>query len=761
MVIPRDPLGHVNDLVQQGRLPEARESLGRFLASSPSHAEALHMAGMVELMSGAHAAAVPFLSRCVELAPAVAFAWSNLGVAYNGSGDSTNALRCFQKTLELEPRNATAMKNQGVALRRLGRHDEAMASFRRAAQREPNDFELHREVGDLLVDMGRFAEALPRYDRAIAANPRDAAAHHNRGYAAWRAGDPERAVENLQRALALDANFARAHSTLGTVLGDLGLPGAASESYRRAIALDPRDPTFHVGLGIACYSLHRYDDAIAAYDRALEIDPDHVDALENRGSALHEAGRHVEALADHERVAALSPGLPYNAGHRLFEKLALCDWRGYDELAATIGAQVEEGRLASQPMALLSIPFPPGLRRRAAEMYARDVLRSVKTAKPASGGMSAGRIRVGYFSEELREHPVAQLLAPLVERHDRARFEVTAFSFGGAEPGDPLRGRLEAAFEHFEDVRALSAAQVAALARERGLDIAVDLMGHTGRARTAIFAHRAAPIQAQFLGFAGTMGADCIDYLVADAIAIPPAHRASYTESIATLPHTALVNELARPIGPQPARAALGLPAEGFVFCCFCNRTKITPDAFDVWMRLLDQVPASVLWLARAGEVAVGNLRREARARGVDPARLVFADRVPAMPDHLGRLGAADLFLDTFHYNGHVTTSDALFAGLPVLTRMGDSFASRVSASLLAALGLPELVASSTEDYAALALRLASEPETLRSLRARLAGARASSPAFDVGRLAGELERAYEAMVERHRSGLAPGHIEV
>ena len=720
----QDLVGHASALVQQGRLPEAREALRLVVESAPGMAEAWHLAGMVEMLSGAPAAGLPLLRRCVELAPAVPFAWSNLGVAYNANGDFTNALACFEKSLSLAPGVPATLKNQGIALRQLGRHEEAMASFRRAAQREPNDYELNREVGDLLVDMGRPAEALSRYDRALAANPRDVATHHHRGFAALRAGDAVRAEADL----------------------------------RRALELAPGNPFVENDLGIVLEALGRREEAVGAYGRALAADPGYVDALENRAAAHAESRRYREALSDYERVESLAPGRRHNAGHRLQAKLGLCDWAGYDALLAQIAAGLAAGRAEAQPFPSCHVPLPPTARRACAEMYARELAGPAAITRSRPGPYRHDRLRVGYFSADFRDHPVGQLIAPLVESHDRSRVEVYAFSWGAAT-GDDTHQRLTRAFDRFEDVRRENAGAIAALARRHGIDVAVDLMGHTSGARTAIFMHGAAPVQAQYLGFPGTMGADCIDYIVADPLVIPGEDRAHYTERVALVDGPALVAERGRAIDATPERAALGLPGGAFVFCCFCTRAKITPDAFDAWMRIVSAVEGSVLWLADPGDAAAANLRAEATRRDVAPERLRFAARVPTMAAHLARLAAADLFLDTFHYNGHVTTSDALYAGLPVVTRLGDGYPSRVSASLLRGAGLDELVTRSTQEYEALALRIAREPSTLARLRERLPTGRSAHAAFDVERLARGLEALYARMVERHREGQPPGDL--
>jgi predicted O-linked N-acetylglucosamine transferase (SPINDLY family) len=364
---------------------------------------------------------------------------------------------------------------------------------------------------------------------------------------------------------------------------------------------------------------------------------------------------------------------------------------------------------------------------------------------------------VGYFSADFSNHATLHLLAGLFEHHDRVKFEVTAFSFG-PESQDPMRRRLEAACE-FIDVRERPDREVALLARERQIDIAVDLKGFTQDCRPGIFALRAAPVQVSYLGYPGTLGAPYMDYLIADRVLIPPESAQFYSEKIVYLPDSYQVNDAARVIAERVfSRAELGLPAAGFVYCCFNNNYKITPATFDGWMRILRQVPGSVLWLLEDNAGAAGNLRAAAEARGVSAARLVFAPRLP-VADHLARQRAGDLFLDTLPCNAHTTASDALWAGLPLLTCLGESFAGRVAGSLLAAVGLSELITGSQAEYEALAVGLARDPGRLAGIRTRLAAQRLTAPLFNTELTTRRLEAAYEALVERHRAGLVPGHM--
>jgi predicted O-linked N-acetylglucosamine transferase (SPINDLY family) len=434
----------------------------------------------------------------------------------------------------------------------------------------------------------------------------------------------------------------------------------------------------------------------------------------------------------------------------------LCDWSGWETHTGRLLERIENGAMAAQPFVILPVIDSPALHRKVAADFVREVCPPRSGPPRRAQRASDGRIRVGYYSADFREHPVAHLTAALFERHDRRRFEVSAFSFGRG-PEDAMRTRLRRAFDRFLDVGRQSDRDVALLSQELGIDIAVDLTGFTAHNRTGIFAQRAAPVQVNYLGYPGTMMAPYMDYIVADSVLIPPEARANYAERVAYLPHCYQVNETGRLDRTRSyVRAELGLPEVGCVYCCFNNAYKLTPEVFAGWMRILQAVPGSVLWLAKNIEVAVSNLRRAAAANGVAPERLVFAERMPSLAEHLARYRAADLFLDTFPYNAHTTASDALGAGLPVLSRPGKSLASRVAASLLHSVGLSELIATGQDDYERLAIELAHAPQKLRGLRERLNSGRASAPLFDVERFTTDLESVYGLMYERSLAALAP-----
>lgn len=471
--------------------------------------------------------------------------------------------------------------------------------------------------------------------------------------------------------------------------------------------------------------------------------------------------RPAEAVLDYNEVLRLNPGHPFALGLRLHAQMSMCDWDRIEARTADVLVKVARGEKVTPSWPLLAFSSTPGLQRRAAEIWTKEVA-NPETNRPDELGLvtpQPGRkIRVGYFSSDYREHPVAFLFAGVIEAHDRQTFEVIGFSYG-RNTGDAMRKRLEKAFDKFIDVADKPDREICALARQHNLDIAVDLVGYTTQSRPGIFALRAAPVQVNFLGYPGTMGASFMDYIIADTTVIPASSREYYSEKVVHMPGSYQANDRARHVAEKVfTRAELGLPEKGFVFCCFNNNFKITPSVFNSWMRIMTTVPDSVLWLlADNADVSI-NLRKEAVAHGVAAERLVFAPRVgPA--EHLARHRAADLFLDTLPYTAHTTASDALWAGVPIVTCTAESFAARVAASLLKAVGLPELVTSSPNDYEALAIALARDPSRLAALKQKLTENRMTAPLFDTVSYTRALEAAFRQMQDRQATGLGPDHI--
>jgi protein O-GlcNAc transferase len=622
---------------------------------------------------------------------------------------------------------ATDLLQAALALHRRGALAEAAARYAEVLQADPGNADAHCYLGMIACQRGRFAEGAERARQSLAHDPHSARAHVLLGRALAALGQHEEALASFDRAIALAADLARAHGHRADLLAQLG----------------------------------RNAEAIASYDRALALAPDAVEDWFNRGGALTAVGRYEEAIASFKRATALNPQLAHADVLRaplFLSKLRICDWTNYQQDAAQLLTMIRANEPLSVPFASLLLPCLPADQLQCAKRYVQDQ----PMPPPLWRGeiFSHDRIRVAYLSADFREHATSHLAAGLFEQHDRERFEITALSFG-EDDGSATRRRVAAAFERFVDVRHNSDQEIAELMRRLEIDIAVDLMGFTKDHRLGVLARRPAPIQVNYLGYPGTMGAGFVDYLIADSTVIPEEHETYYAERIVRLPGSYQVNDDKRPIAAAtPARHECGLPDDAFVFCCFNNTQKLNPNIFDIWMRVLQAVDTSVLWLLEGGATASANLRAAAEQRGVPGRRLVFAGKV-ALPDHLARQRLADLFLDTLPYNAHTTASDSLWAGLPVLTQIGPTFAGRVAASLLGTIGLPELVTTGPHEYERRGIELAKNPQMLAAIRRKLAANRVTTPLFETALFARRIEAAFTAMHERHQAGLAPANISI
>jgi predicted O-linked N-acetylglucosamine transferase (SPINDLY family) len=683
-----------------------------------------------------------------------------LGIIKAQTGDPGQAAVLLQRVAVAMPNNPVAHNNYANALKDLGRYQEAMASYDRALALDPGYAEAHSNRGSTLLAVKRPEAALESYSTAIRLRPDHAAAHYSRGIVLHELGRVNEALESYARALAIQPRFADAYYNQGNALKGLGRLEEAARSYRAAIQAREGFAQAYNNLGLVLRDLGRSDEALDCFARALRIEPTLVEAHVNRGHAFLALMRPEEALASYEQALRLEPDQPWLHGARLFAKMQLCDWPGMPALIDGMILKVSARQECVQPLIAQALSDEPQWLRRVAEIAADSYRSGAVRLPPIPKPRQREIIRLGYFSADFHGHATAYLAAGLFEQHDRREFEVVALSFG-PKRGDPMRDRLLKAFDRFIDVRERSDREVAEISRDLGIDIALDLKGYTHDARPGIFVQRAAPVQVNYLGFPGTMGADFSDYLIADAVVIPEASRAHYSEKIVYLPHCYQVNDHMRaPAAARPSRMQLGLPPDVFVFCSFNNPYKITPGTFDLWMRILKRVPSSLLWLYAENSSTTANLRKEAVRRGVSDQRLVFALPVP-QPQHLARQSAADLFLDTLPYGAHTTASDALWAGLPVLTRQGESFQSRVAASLLHAVGLADLVTADEDQYEALAVALATDSARLKATRDRLQANRLTAPLFNTVLYTRHLEQAYRQMYERYQAGSAPADIRI
>lgn len=631
--------------------------------------------------------------------------------------------------------------NQARMAQKDGNLMEAARLYRQIVAASPIP-EMMVNLGNVLAQLGNADEALRQYDQALRQKTDLFEALFNRANLYLETGRNLEALADYEKAARIRTDVPGLWNNRGTALRGLRKLDDALLSYERAVALAPNHVNALTNRAIALHDLRRLDQAFMASEAALAAQPDFAEALYVRGNILRDLGRLPEAQSSYERALQKAPQHPLALNGLAQVSAVLCDWAKTASLLPRLTSDVQAGRAVIQPFVLMGYSEDAALLRRCAETY---VHRVAPVQPPLYDGKPYrhDRIRLAYLSADFHQHPTAQLMAELFERHDRNRFEVSAFAFG-PDDGSAMRHRLVKAFDSFDDVRAFSEFEIARMIRAREIDIAVDLNGHTHEARPGIFSHRPAPVQVNYLVYPGTTGAGYMDYVLADRIVLPLDQQAFFSEKIIHLPDCYQANDATRGLLPAPSRAELGLPEQAFVFCCFNNSWKIAAPVFAIWMRLLQQVPESVLWLLDSP--ASENLRAQAASHGVDAGRLVFAPKLP--PDqHLARHHAADLFLDTLPYNAHTTCSDALYAGLPVVTCYGKAFQARVAASLLKAIDLPELVTTRPEDYEALALELANNPPLLQATREKLRRNRTTTPLYDSDRFRRNIEAAYEAMV--------------
>jgi predicted O-linked N-acetylglucosamine transferase (SPINDLY family) len=745
---------------QEGNLDEAERLYRMVLANASRSADALHFLGVLASQRGRPEEAVDLIGRAIEINPANPAAHYNRANALRELKRPDEALAGYDRVIALKRDHIAALNNRGATLHSVGRYEEAVASYDRAIAIKPDYVDALANRGDALLELGKSQDALASYDRALLSSPDEARAHGGRGNALIALNRAEEALASYNRGLGLAPTDGDLLNNRGNALNRLHRYREAIASFSQALASDSRSLEARANRGDTYMQLRKYAEALADYNAALAIRNDSVQALYGRGSALIELNGHGEAADTFERLLAIRPDYPYARGMMVHAKRTACDWRNEAEGIDRLVAEVRAGKRAASPLVLLATSDSAIDKRLCAETLIKDKF-SPASPLPLAPPYRHDRIRLAYLSADFREHAVAMLTAGMFEHHDRTRFETIAISYGQDDKSE-LRRRLKGSFEHFIEASETSDADIAGRLRQMEADIAVDLTGFTGNSRPGLLALRPAPIQVNFLGFAGTLGADFMDYIICDRIVIPDDQQSAYSEKLAQLPDTFLPHDSKRRVAAGSlSRSDVGLPAEGFVFCSFNNSYKFGPEIFDVWMRLLRQVEGSVLWLPRTNLAAMANLTREAELRGVPAQRLIFASYMPNAEDHLARLRFADLFLDTLPYNAHTTASDALWAGLPLLTCHGKSFAGRVAASLLQAAGLPELIAASLADYEALALKFAREPTLLAAIRDRLASNRDRCALFDTARFTRHLEAAYRHMYGQFMLGRSPASFAV
>ena len=739
-----------------GRPEEAVAVFDRALALQPNMAEGHFNRGVALGDLQRFELAVESYERALLLQPEMAAAMVNRAVALSALGRLDDAVGTLDRVLAMQPSNAWALTQRGMVHRSQGRMEQALADYDRALTLDPAQVDAQYNRGVVMLDLQRAAEALAAFDAVMHAYFNNAEMLNNRGVALWNLKRPAEALESYERALAIEPGFAECWGNRGLALRDLMRYEEAIASFDQVLRLEPRNPVAWNSRANVLRDMKDYDGALQCYSRAVEIRPDYSEGLINRGYARWALKQYDAGMADVERGLALNPDHPFGKGELLHVRMYSADWHDFEVRKTELEQLVRAGARAVQPFIFQAIVETPADAQACARIWAEAKYPQMTAPRhdPAAR-KDAKKIRIGYLSGEFRQQATAILMAGLYERHDRDRFEIIALD-SGVNDGSEMRERLEKSFDQWIDIARLSDAEAAKAVRDAGIDILVNLNGYFGEARMGVCAHRPAPLQVNYLGFPGTLGAPYIDYILADDIVIPPAEQPFYDEQVVYLPGCYQANDdRGRPMAPAPSRADAGLPADGIVFCNFNNAYKLTPDTFDSWMRIVKAVDGSVLWLLDSPAPYADNLRREAQKRGVAPERLIFAPDLPT-DQHLARLSLADLFLDGLPYNAHTTGSDALWAGVPLITRTGTSFAGRVATSLLLAAGLPELVTDSAADFEALAVKLATDPKALKKLRAKLAKNKAKCALFDTGRFTANIEAAYRTMWERWLSGEKP-----
>ena len=708
-------LRKAQSLIKKGRSDDAEALYQQLLAAFPQSKKALraHADLTAKIDSGATPSAEPTVDAAREIADLLE------------RGEFVKTLHLSDNMLRQLPHSSVLHNVQGAAHRRLGNFDQAVESFKKVLQIAPNNALTHNNLGVALTDIGALTEA----------------------------------VESFNNALEIDPDYADAYFNLAVAQGYQGDIDAAIDSYKHTLTLTPGRADAHYNMGNALLQNQRPDAAIDCYRRATQIAADYSKAYNNWGNVLKTQNELPAAIARYQQALDIHPDYANARVHKLHLQAMICDWAAVSSDPASVASIGISGEEVA-PFSMLTLEDAPERHRLRSELFTQNNFSPSRLPAFTTPADRPQKLRIGYFSADFHNHATMYLIARLFEAHQADNFELYAYSFG-PDKHDSMRQRLIEAAHLFTDVRELQERDIALLARQHGLHIAVDLKGYTQNNRSAIFAHRAAPVQINYLGYPGTMGADFIDYIIADAVVIPPVYRDCYTEKIIQMPYSYQVNDATRAISEQPVtRAKMGLPAGAFVFCCFNNSYKITADEFDVWMRLLKNVDGSVLWLMQCNSWAEQNLKQQATARGIDCQRLIFAETLP-QAEHLARHRLADLFVDTFVVNAHTTASDALWAGLPVVTKLGQGFAARVAGSLLTALGLPELITRTTADYEALILELAYHPKSLAAIRQKLKQQRLSAALFDSKLFAQHLEEGYRTAYDRYFDQHDPEHIEI
>lgn len=747
-------------LLKNGDLQRAEKNLLEAEALEPKNSETLLYLGLTYAHQGSLNKAKNCFIRSVNEGGG-AEPHYNLGIIYTLEKNLLGAVEEYEKSLSINPKHVESLTNLSDLYNQLQLHDKALTTANQALNIGPIYPETWINQGKALTHLGRKAEAVNAFRRSVELKP-----FHREGLLLLadtldEAGETTEALRHYDLYINQYPNNGAGHINKGALLQSLKQYDEAMLAYDRALLLQPNDPLLLTNRGCLLRELNRYNEALLAFDAVLATSTDHIGALRNKGQTLLDMDMYIEALALFERLLEAHPETETIQALIFHIKMRLCDWSSFEIAYKNLAQDCDNDLDTCTPFASLGIFDNALTQKKIAERWTDKIISSSRlTPSKILSRKKTGKIRIGYYSPDFKDHAVSYLIAELIELHDRDLFEIIAFSFGPNE-SSPMQDRLRNSFDKFFDVACNSDLEIAMLSRELGIDIAVDLCGHTDQNRLGIFLNRAAPIQVSYLGHPGTLGSASADYLIADSILVPECNDTNFTEKIIRLPNSFQINDRKRPIAQHYfTKEQFGLPETGLIYCCFNNNYKITPYVFECWMKILKSVDHSVLWLLEDLPGASNNLRKEAEKAGVDPARLIFSGRIPRN-QYLSRYLLADIFLDTSPFNGGTTASDALWAGLPIITKMGNAYAGRMASSLLAAMGLNELITHSDNEYIDLAIELGLNQHRLTEINSRLAENKGVSPLFNSPLTTKHLETAFIKIFERHANGLPPESITI
>ena len=682
--------------------------------------------------------------KAIELNPKYSEAYNNLGITFQELGEPEKALENFEKALSLKPEKVEIINVIISILNEVNDPKISIEYYQKIIKNSPEQYLAHFNLGTVHQELGQTDDAINSYKQAIKLHPEFSDAFLNLGIIFEETDKLDEALKNLERANEIDTDNPLILNNLGITLEGLDRKEDAIIHFEKAIEIDPDDPGTYYNLGITLRESNK-DYAIKNFEKAIEIDPKNGELYSQIGSLHFQAKHHNKALLNLDKAFSINPDIDFLIGNRLYTKMQLALWDDFHEQVNIIANKIDNNVNAVTPFSLMALIDDPQIQFNATKNYANFNFPRNANSLPIKPYINHKKIRIGYFSADFHNHPTMHLMAELFELHDKEKFEIIAFSFGPNQK-DQWRERVLKSFDEFIDVRMKSDSEISSLSREMEIDIAVNLGGYTQDSRTNVFANLAAPIQVNFLGFPGTMAADYIDYIVADHIVIPTENESYFSEKIVYMPETYQINMSKRDVSNKPlSRSDLELPEENFIFSCFNNIHKITPQTFESWMRILKAVDGSVLWLYANNQNVITNILNSASRLGVDKSRIIFAQHVP-VEEHLNRIRMADLFLDTLPYNAHTTASEALRMGVPVITLIGNSFASRVAASIVTAVDMPELITQNLDEYESLAIELAKNQERFNQVKQKLIENLPTCSLLNSQSFTKNLELAYEEM---------------